>query len=746
MAKLVILPKPGAKPREVPLGSDSITFGREPENEIQLDGLEVSRRHCRIEPLSAGGYRVLDLKSKNGTFLNGREVSAMALDFDDYLRVGDALVVYVEDDVAPAEALGRIDATGTSWLPTNNDPASLLEDDSAEEEEGSTWRSARARQDRQDLRNEPGTRGANRSYLKERLLRLGLLTQNIASAPDLTRLMDTIVDEVLDFTGFERGLLLLSDEEDGRSTRLQPVLGRYMDHERLDEHERRFSKGLVEEALREKRITIRIGLGALDDSFSLRESVISMGLESALVIPLHIPRRVTNRPEGSDRRKRRRSRRILGAIYLDSTAPVRPLDQADMRLLEAVAAQAAIALQHARLHHQATTDPLTGLANRAYIKQAFEDELKRAKEEGESLGVLILDLDKFKRINDTYGHGVGDEVLKRVAQRIRRSIRRDDHASRWGGEEFVIVLPGNGREGTLVVADKIANAIKSQPIGEVGVTVTASIGVAVFPKHGDTPSVLIKRADQALYKAKADGRDRTVVFSKDLDHTGHRIDPFEGLFDGDPAHAQRNLKAIFDTIDLLRSNRPPQEILARTLDNVCDLTRARRALLIVLRGDELVVTCARLQGGKEADTQQEFSRSTIRTSIEEERSLCLLDADKTARLSSSSIDRLGLNTVMCVPLRAHDAPVGVLYADDTVANREFGEKDLSHLEMIAHQLGLTLAANPELYQAALGEVGEKDETARLRNELLRLKAQLVQAKDQTQKFKRMLDERTDDPS
>lgn len=274
MAKLVVASMSGEL-KDYTLGSESITLGREPENEIQLDGLEVSRRHCRIEPLPGGGYRLVDLGSKNGTFLNGRQVTAMALEFDDRLRLGDSRLVYVDDDVDPVEALARAKEDGTFWMPTSGEPSDLFDESEPEDSKDSTWRSKREQQ-----RTGPHTRSSNRSYLKERLLRLGLLTQNIASAPDLSRLMDTILDEVLDFTGFERGLLLLG-EEDG-SSRLRPVLGRNMDHEHLGDAERSFSRGLVEEALRDKKITFRAGLSAGNNTLSIRESVISMGLESTL--------------------------------------------------------------------------------------------------------------------------------------------------------------------------------------------------------------------------------------------------------------------------------------------------------------------------------------------------------------------------------------------------------------------------------------------------------------------------------
>ena len=751
MAKLVVAID--GEPREFPLGDRPITIGREPENEVQLDWPDVSRRHCRIEPLPQGGYRVLDLGSKNGTYLNGRQITAMALEFDDRVRLGDALIVYVDDETDPWDALRRgSDESFLPFSPGNTRRSSVLQSDETEGGEGTWRRRAGAASDRGSGSSSPGssadiapfgpgagtgkTRASNRSYLKERLVRLGLLSQNIASELDLSRLMETILDEVLDFTGFERGLLLYGEEG-----RLKPVLGRNMDHEHLEDEERRFSKGLVEEALSARRIVFRTGIQGGESDFSARESVVSMGLDSALCIPLSAPLRLQARAGNEDRRKARRSRRVLGAIYLDSKGPIRQLDDADLRLLEAVAAQAAIALQNARLHYQASTDPLTNLSNRAFIKQIFEDELRQARESKDHVGVLLLDLDHFKRVNDSFGHDVGDEVLKRVAQRLRRTVRRDDYAGRWGGEEFVVVLPGEGVDGARIVGEKIAEAIRGRPFGEAEIVMTTSVGVAVYPEHGETMALLLKHADQALYAAKAQGRNRIVVFSPELDRIEHKADPVGGIFDADPAHTHRNLTAIFDTIDTLRSALSPQEVLERTLDNVCDLTRARRALLIV--DDRMLepregatgqrVTVARGRGGRPLPAQQqEWAQGAVESAIKDHRSLCVLDAgDKGSQpLTTSSMDRLGLSTVMVVPLLVGGQALGALYADDTVSKREFSHMDLAHLEVMAHQLALSLAANPDLKAAAFGRnKDEMDETTRLRREVSRLRDEIKQLRE-----------------
>jgi diguanylate cyclase (GGDEF)-like protein len=166
------------------------------------------------------------------------------------------------------------------------------------------------------------------------------------------------------------------------------------------------------------------------------------------------------------------------------------------------------------LRDQATRDPLTGIWNRAAISKILCDELERARREGSSLGIVMADVDFFKHINDTYGHPIGDEVLRNVAQTMRESIRRYDSVGRYGGEEFLIVLPGcdpcNAASHAQRLRAAIARAIVETPRGNVSLTV--SFGVAVADKHSFSDACgLIEAADMALYKAKQGGRNRVEV-------------------------------------------------------------------------------------------------------------------------------------------------------------------------------------------------------------------------------------------
>jgi len=178
--------------------------------------------------------------------------------------------------------------------------------------------------------------------------------------------------------------------------------------------------------------------------------------------------------------------------------------------------QAAIALENAALHHvvqrQATTDELTGLANRRRFMELFAAEIDRAERSGGTVALVLADLDDFKRINDRFGHHVGDDALRRFAELLAAELREGDVGGRLGGEEFGILLPEADLEGALAVAGRIRRAVAEAYLfpGEgIRVRFTVSLGVAGYA--GDAADALFRRADVALYRAKASGKNRVAV-------------------------------------------------------------------------------------------------------------------------------------------------------------------------------------------------------------------------------------------
>lgn len=166
-----------------------------------------------------------------------------------------------------------------------------------------------------------------------------------------------------------------------------------------------------------------------------------------------------------------------------------------------------------QLKHMSITDELTGLRNRRYIMERLGEEFQRARREEHPLGLIMLDLDFFKQLNDTYGHRFGDLVLKEVASRMRAGIREYDLLGRIGGEEFLIVAPDSDREETVSIAERVRALVKGEPIGDetAMVNVTVSAGVSILRDDDRNIDIMFSRTDNALYEAKQRGRDRVVV-------------------------------------------------------------------------------------------------------------------------------------------------------------------------------------------------------------------------------------------
>ncbi|MBV9521914.1 MAG: diguanylate cyclase, partial [Alphaproteobacteria bacterium] len=160
----------------------------------------------------------------------------------------------------------------------------------------------------------------------------------------------------------------------------------------------------------------------------------------------------------------------------------------------------------------ALTDPLTGLYNRRYVAAHLEGLMNRAGEVAKGPALLMFDIDRFKLVNDTYGHLAGDAVLCELASRAQHHVRSFDLVGRYGGEEFLVLMPETNLQAALVVAERLRLAIAEAPfiLSELGkeLPVTVSIGVATTLEHGDSPTDLLRRADEALYAAKNGGRNR----------------------------------------------------------------------------------------------------------------------------------------------------------------------------------------------------------------------------------------------
>ncbi|MGH7229746.1 MAG: diguanylate cyclase [Nitrospiraceae bacterium] len=198
----------------------------------------------------------------------------------------------------------------------------------------------------------------------------------------------------------------------------------------------------------------------------------------------------------------------------------------DRRLAVIVGEHISLALANLRLRDalrsQSIRDPLTGVFNRRYMEESLDRELHRASRNNTPLGVVMVDLDHFKQFNDTFGHAAGDTLLTKVGDFLRTQIRAEDIACRYGGEEFVLILPGSSLEATRMRAEQVREDLRQVQVEHGGRflgMITLSAGVATFPHDGITAKAVLQAADEALYQAKSAGRNRVATYQSLSEHS-----------------------------------------------------------------------------------------------------------------------------------------------------------------------------------------------------------------------------------
>jgi diguanylate cyclase (GGDEF)-like protein len=315
--------------------------------------------------------------------------------------------------------------------------------------------------------------GRERVRLQEAMRRIG---ETFASNLDRDALLDIVVKTAVDGVGCEVGRAALRDSEDAT----------------LEELARQGRLEGLEDVLRASEDEV-LGTG--------RPSEIAKDGAFALSHPMR-----GEEPDAT----------VSGVISV--ARHERPFSQGERELFHYLAGQAAVSIENVGLHQtverQAVTDELTGLSNRRRFQEALAAEVERSKRFDQPVGLVMLDLDDFKTINDTYGHPQGDVVLREVAKILRDTSREIDEPARYGGEELAVVLPGTDLAGAYNLAERVRVGIERLEIqllnGEGTIRVTASCGVATLPTLAYDQRSLVEAADEALYRAKRTGKNKTV--------------------------------------------------------------------------------------------------------------------------------------------------------------------------------------------------------------------------------------------
>jgi diguanylate cyclase (GGDEF)-like protein len=483
------------KGRSVQINKNSASIGRGPDNDVRINESSVSKRHAIIFK-TPNGYSIEDLKSQNGTWIDGSLISngkKIAIESGIPISLGN--VVVSAGKALPSNFALAQACIDLAEFATEFDKKSILDD----------------------------TLMTNRRKLQQLFEMSTLLTQSL----DIKEVYDKILDSLfLHFKKLEAGAILLRDESSGS---LRQVASKVRNkRKRMKIH---ISRSIVGQAINQSKAVLVTGSSA-DGDRNLPQDVEVNRIVSVICVPL-----ITKAG-------------IRGVIYVYSSNTLEGFRKEDLFFITSISSPSAVAIENALLHDKSKQsemelrrardeleakvrarpteleeanaklrelsirDDLTGLFNRRYLDRALEAEFIRAVRYKRNFSVLLLDIDCFKAINDSYGHSCGDAVLTKVAFIIRGCLRNSDMVARYGGDEFAILLPETDKSNAREIAERLRRLIEGTCLEwkDKCISISASIGIATAPddRVADCHDMLDK-ADKALYRGKAIGKNVVVA-------------------------------------------------------------------------------------------------------------------------------------------------------------------------------------------------------------------------------------------
>ncbi|CAM2006517.1 diguanylate cyclase [Acanthopleuribacter pedis] len=483
------------------LSGESYNIGRDPSLDICIDDGSVSRHHARCVRKD-DTYYLVDLGSSNGTKINGALLEShqpCALEPDDDVLLGRRPMRYLTLAKAEATESEESETAATQRFTVNfsslrwNQELSRIRHELGNLVEAQVEDADKAALLKNSMEDE--LRGLHQfveAKFREHEV-LQQINQEIGKILDTNQLLSTALRMVVDVLGADRGFILLYDATHGVLRSMVTHRFDRVDHSALD-FDFTFSQTIAKTCFENQRIEF-IDDAMQDHRFKSSQSIMASRIRSVVCIPL------------------KQEDKTSGVIYLDNLNEVGTFHRHQTEFLTAFSCQTAIALENARLYTQAVTDDLSRLYNRKYIDKRVYEEMRRARRYDRDCSLILLDIDHFKKVNDTYGHLIGDQVIVGVSNVLRETTRATDIAARYGGEEFMVLLPETDMAGCRLFAERLRKAVEDLTTEKNGLKlkVTVSLGVACYrPWMENNVSGFIDQADKALYEAKKQGRNRVI--------------------------------------------------------------------------------------------------------------------------------------------------------------------------------------------------------------------------------------------
>lgn len=332
-------------------------------------------------------------------------------------------------------------------------------------------------------------------------------------------------------------------------------------------------------------------------------------------------------------------------------------------------------LDQYKLMISSTLDKLTGVYNRKYLEKAFCDLIDDSYSKEREFSLIIFDIDDFKGVNDRYGHQTGDEVLIKLTKEVKKCLSKEDIFVRYGGEEFIILLPDKSEYEAYLFSEKIRNRVECAKILGEKRKVTISLGISVYLKHSSNSEDLIKMADQALYISKAQGKNKTTIWNENIDALSNNVNTFKGILPFKYNKDNNLVPLMKDILELLTNKSSKKDKMYKFLSKIIQITGSELATAFIVKNNKITSIYNEKFQDCKIDYREKFNMNLIEQVINNSEGFYLIDWDNSYLDKSFSIH--DWKSLCIVPVIYNGKVIGIIYVSISVNTREYTQEDLS---------------------------------------------------------------------
>ena len=374
---------------------------------------------------------------------------------------------------------------------------------------------------------------------------------------------------------------------------------------------------------------------------------------------------------------------VNGQLILISTNAINYINSESKKIIETFKPFLTFLLEKYNLTISSTLDKLTSVYNRKYFEESLIFLLEGSQLDNSEFAVIMFDIDDFKGVNDKYGHQVGDEVLIKLTREVKKTISKNDIIGRYGGEEFIVLLPNCDKNKAISVAEKIRTNVDDAKILGEKRKVTISIGIAMSNNERISSDEIVKRADQALYRAKHEGKNRCILWDGEsgISSNTNTSNELSGVLTGNATKDYNFMSIIKDVASIVKSRADREQKMYEFVLKIMQIIECESVALFIIKYGKIVNILSKDRSKDGWNISEKFNFKLVYKTIEDKRGTYQVDWDNMGRQ-----DKYGIpdwKSVCITPVICNDEILALIYVSVSVNNKEFTEAELNQLNFFA---------------------------------------------------------------